>query len=115
MNTVPYHLCFDTLANELRIRILKELDAGPKSVQTLSETLDEEQSKISHSLKVLRDCSYVSVKQDGKRRIYSLVKGKNVPKKIPKTNDGAGMIGFVDGHASALCEECKKIGKGVLQ
>jgi len=110
MNKIPHHLCFDTLANELRIRILKELEKKPKSVLELSDNLDEEQSKISHSLKALRQCNFVDVEREGKKRIYSIKEGVNMGRFLHGKINGTGMIGLIEGHAES-CENCKKLGK----
>lgn len=71
-DSTPYHLCLDTLGNPLRIRIIKELEKGPKSVGELSETLREEQSKISHSLAALKKCCFVESEKQGKKSVYKL-------------------------------------------
>ena len=115
MNKVPYHLCFDTLANQLRIEIMKELEQGSKSVQELADTLKEEQSKVSHSLRMLRECKYVDVEKKGKKRIYSLKKGFDRKKLKMNPMDGTGVIGFVENHAECVCTDCKKLEKGGLR
>ncbi len=72
LKTVPYHKCFDTLSNELRVQIIQDLMDSPKSVQELCNDLNAEQSHVSHSLQNLKTCNYVEVKKLGKQRIYSL-------------------------------------------
>ena len=42
------------------------------SVTAISESLKMEQSAASHSLKQLLFCHFVTVRQDGKERIYSI-------------------------------------------
>lgn len=42
------------------------------SVTTVVETLKVEQSAVSHSLKQLLLCHFVTVKRDGKERIYAI-------------------------------------------
>ena len=66
MNAAPYKLCFETLANDLRLQILHELQLGPKSVSELAQALKAEQSRVSHSLEMLRACSYVGAERQGK-------------------------------------------------
>lgn len=64
---------FMTLANKQRVRILQLLnEEGPQSVSYIAEALKAEQSAVSHSLKHLLQCHFVTVKQDGKERIYSI-------------------------------------------
>jgi len=65
---------FETIASRLRIAILELLMQGPKSVNEICESLNEEQSKISHNLKKLAECHFVDVQQEGKKRVYSINK-----------------------------------------
>jgi len=71
-DSIPYHACFEVLGNPLRISIIQLLKAKPRSVSELVEQLGEEQSKVSHSLAVLKKCSFVEAKRKGKQIIYSL-------------------------------------------
>jgi DNA-binding transcriptional ArsR family regulator len=71
------HISFDhffmTLGNKQRARILQLLaKEGPKSVSAVAETLKVEQSAVSHSLRQLLLCHFVTVKQEGKERIYTI-------------------------------------------
>jgi len=75
------------------------LKGGSKSVMELVESLGEEQSKISHALKSLSNCSIVQCKQEGKRRIYSLNEETILP-----------MLDIIDKHESKFCGECKAFG-----
>lgn len=62
-----------TLGNKQRVRILQLLnEGGPKSVSAIASALKLEQSAVSHSLKQLLLCHFVTVRQDGKERIYSI-------------------------------------------
>ncbi len=70
--STPYHYCFDVLGNPLRISIIQLLKEKPRSVSELSKQLDEEQSKVSHSLAALKKCNFVEAKRDGKKLVYSL-------------------------------------------
>lgn len=64
---------FMTLGNKQRVRALQLLDVeGPLSVLSIAKALNAEQSAISHSLRQLLQCHFVSVKQVGKERIYSI-------------------------------------------
>ena len=83
--STPYHLCLEVLGNPLRIEIIKQLRASPKSVGELSKASGEEQSKVSHSLAALRKCNFVSSSRQGKKVIYNLrqtflkkIKGDNL-------------------------------------
>jgi len=64
---------FTTLANPQRVHILQLLShEGPKNVSELTGLLKSEQSAVSHNLKPLLLCHFVTVTQDGKERIYSI-------------------------------------------
>ena len=64
---------FMTLGNKQRVRTLQLLDQdGPQSVSSIAEALGAEQSAVSHNLRQLLQCHFVTVKQDGKERIYSI-------------------------------------------
>lgn len=91
-----YHIFFCKLSNPLRIKIISSLNKKEKSVSELVKELKVEQSKLSHALGELRDCSIVNVKQKGKERIYSLS-----PTIKP-------ILKLIDIHANACCKkECK--------
>jgi len=87
-----YNKFFETIANELRMRILYALRGNPMSVNELVEFLEEEQSKISHNLKRLMDCHFVDVKKDGKKRIYALNKKTVEP-----------LLNLVEKHVNQFC------------
>jgi DNA-binding transcriptional ArsR family regulator len=95
MKNSAYHVFFTNLANPLKIDIitaLKEKEMG-SSVSELTEELNVEQSKISHALALLKKCKIVNMKQEGKKRIYSLNKETIVP-----------MLKLIDKHSKANCE-----------
>ncbi|MBT4166114.1 winged helix-turn-helix transcriptional regulator [archaeon] len=96
-----YYLFFGNLANPLRVEIISALKEKEMSVLELVEKLGEEQSKISHALKAMKNCSIVSVKQEGKKRIYSLNKETILP-----------MLKIIDKHESKFCEECRAMKEG---
>jgi DNA-binding transcriptional ArsR family regulator len=106
-NDIPFHLCLDTLANQLRIGILKELESGPKAVSELATALSAEQSTVSHSLSVLKTCSFVVSETRGKNRMYSLLE----PQKIRESDN---LFELLEEHAHVLCnDDCKKLHMGV--
>jgi DNA-binding transcriptional ArsR family regulator len=64
---------FMTLGNKQRVRLLQLLvKKGPTGVTAIAEALNVEQSAASHGLKQLLLCHFVTVKQDGKERIYAI-------------------------------------------
>ena len=93
-----YYLFFGNLANPLKIDIISLLKEKDRSVLELVEELNEEQSKISHALKSMKNCSIVNVKQEGKKRIYSLNKETILP-----------MLKIIDKHENKFCKKCKAL------
>jgi len=90
-----YYIFFGNLANPLKIEIISALKEKDRSVLELSGKLKSEQSKISHALTSLKHCSIVNVKQDGKKRIYSLNKETILP-----------MLELIDKHEHKFCGKC---------
>jgi DNA-binding transcriptional ArsR family regulator len=74
-----HQLFLKALSNETRLLVLESLRNGPKCVTEISETLDLEQSWISHSLKCLCTCGFVEAERRGKKRIYRLNKETIIP------------------------------------
>ena len=104
MKLVSSYLFFETLATKLRVDIIDSLKRGPKSVADICNLVDEDQSKVSHSLKRLKDCHFLSMNQNGKQRIYSLNQETIAP--LLKIVDK-----HVRKHCSAFCknEELKGV------
>ncbi len=96
--TNKYYLFFGNLANPLKIEIISALKKNEMSVLELASELDEEQSKISHALKSLKNCSIVDVKNLGKKRIYNLNKKTILP-----------MLEIIDKHEQEFCGKCKAL------
>ena len=63
---------FSALADETRLRIYLLLLKGELCVCELVDILKMEQSRISHSLRVLREASLVAGRREGKWIIYSV-------------------------------------------
>ena len=61
---------FTNLANPTRLDALEQLMQKPMSVNDLAESLGQEQSMVSHNLKPLLECNLITVKREGKKRIY---------------------------------------------
>jgi len=98
MKCSSYELFFDTFSNKTRFRIIETLLSGPKSVTGIAESLSEEQSKVSHALKKLAQCNFLSVKKSGKQHIYCLNKDTIVP-----------ILKIVEQHVRCHCKgECLK-------
>jgi len=68
----PYKQFFGTVANQVRLDIIEVLNKENSNVSNIVKKVPYEQSTISHSLKRLEECGFVSVEKQGKERIYSL-------------------------------------------
>jgi ArsR family transcriptional regulator len=60
------------LADETRLAVLRQLLGRAMHVGEINESLQLEQSLLSHHLKVLREAGLVSAERDGKAVLYSL-------------------------------------------
>lgn len=104
MKDKPYHKCLATLSNELRLKIIEELQSGPKSVGEISLTIGAEQSKVSHALQNLKSCGFVMSSNKGKERIYKL--SSNVFKKLKGNKN---LFEILDDHYNNICKgHCQK-------
>ncbi len=63
---------FSTLANPTRLAIIELLVERPMSVTELVTELGEEQSMVSHNLRPLVRCHFVTRERQGKSNVYSL-------------------------------------------
>lgn len=98
MKCTSYDSFFEVFSQKLRIQIIELLQKKPMCVKDICSSLDEEQSKVSHNLKKLADCHFISAKQDGKNRVYSLNKETIVP-----------LLNLVEKHVKTYCcESCTK-------
>jgi DNA-binding transcriptional ArsR family regulator len=63
---------FQVLADPTRRRIVEELRGGERSVGELVQAVDIGQPGVSRQLAILEDAEFVTVRPDGRRRLYSL-------------------------------------------
>ena len=68
----PFKQFFGTLANQPRLDIIESLREKPLSVKHICKASGLHQSTASHNLRRLEECGFVTVKQNGRERIYSL-------------------------------------------
>ena len=68
----PYKQFFGTLANQHRLDIITALAQGAKNVSELCDHTKNNQTTLSHNLTRLEICGFVTVQQEGKKRIYTL-------------------------------------------
>jgi DNA-binding transcriptional ArsR family regulator len=79
MKTRAYGLFFRALGNPTRQRMIASLREGPKNVGRLCAELGLEQSRVSHSLRMLEAWGFVSSARSGKNVVYSLDSGRIGP------------------------------------
>jgi len=72
MKCTSYNKFFEVIANKTRLKIIESVYHMPKCVTDICSDIKEEQSKVSHNLRILSECNFVTHKQDGKKRVYSL-------------------------------------------
>ncbi len=97
MKCHAYNTFFETISSRIRLRILELLQARAMSVTEICKAVGEEQSKVSHNLKCLKDCHFLDVRKQGKKRIYLLNKETIVP-----------LMKLVDKHVKKYCgKECR--------
>lgn len=90
--------CLEVFANPLRMKILRELQKGSKSVTELTEFIGVERSRVSHALMDLKKCFVVSAKKEGRTMLYSL--NKDTPLTTKKTGN---LIELIDHHIKCNC------------
>ena len=63
---------FQILADPTRRRIVEELKGGERSVGQLVDAVDIGQPGVSRQLAILEEAQFVTVRPEGRRRLYSL-------------------------------------------
>jgi DNA-binding transcriptional ArsR family regulator len=63
---------FQALADPTRRHILETLLTGEMAVNDIVETVGIRQSGVSRHLRILHEASFVEVRADGQKRLYSL-------------------------------------------
>lgn len=91
----PYKIFFETLGNKTRWDIVHLLQKKPHRVTEISERLGYEQSLVSHHLRRLEICGFVSFKQNGNERIYKLNEETVGP-----------LLSLMDKHINKFCRYC---------
>lgn len=74
-----HRLFFKAFSNRTRLEILDLLKEKPANVTEICGTLGFEQSRVSHNLKCLEQCGFVSSEQNGKWKTYTLDKETILP------------------------------------
>lgn len=91
LNDICYGF-FSTLANPTRLAILEKLSEGEKNVTGLASELGQEQSMVSHNLKMLEQCSFVFSERRGKKKYVSL-----------NEDTVNSILGIVENHEAKYC------------
>jgi DNA-binding transcriptional ArsR family regulator len=92
MKASSYKDFFVNFANKTKMDIIAALRKRPLCVNEIAEKISEEQSKVSHSLKKLTKCKILIVRQEGKKRVYSLNHETVLP-----------ILEIVEGHVHKYC------------
>lgn len=102
---------FRALAHPMRIRILRLLRSGEKSVSELQDELGVESSNVSQQLAVLRNKNLVKARRESANVIYTV----KDPKVFDVLNDAKEIFNrhLIDGRAvlSKLEEEEKRLNR----
>ena len=72
MKCLSYKQFFEVFANDTRMKIIEALSEKDLCVTDLAAEVGEEQSKISHALRALLKCNFVTKSTEGKKRVYSI-------------------------------------------
>jgi len=98
MKYVSFDDFFTVLGNKQRLRIVQLLGTnGPLKVSAIAEKLQIEQSAVSHSMKSLLRCHFVTVQPHGKERIYAINEDTILP-----------LFDLIDKHVRTYCyKECE--------
>ena len=96
---VAYHKFFTALGNDTRFAIVSLLRNGAKTVQEIQNELRIEQSLVSHNMRCLLDCGFVTVARSGKNRVYQLERETVVP-----------LLDDIDGHLKKFYSHLKDCG-----
>lgn len=100
----PYKIFFETLGNKTRWDVVHLLQKGSYRATEIAGKLGYEQSLVSHHLRRLETCGFVTFTQNGNERMYKL----NIKTIKP-------LLALMDKHISKFCKHCvckpKKYGK----
>lgn len=100
MKCESYHF-FTVISNKTRWKIITSLYKTKKTVTEICNDVSEEQSKVSHNLKKMADCSVVFQERKGKYIYYSLNKKTITP-----------LVKHIENHAKNFCKGVCKLKKG---
>lgn len=90
----PHQFFFETLGNQARWDIIHLLFEKSYRATDIARKLGYEQSLVSHNLRRLATCGFVTVKTNGNERIYNL-----------NTNTVGPLLKLVDNHVNTFCKK----------
>lgn len=90
----PYKVFFETLGNKTRWDIVHLLKKKACNVTDIAKVLGYEQSLVSHHLRRLETCGFVSFQQKGNERMYKLNQKTIEP-----------LLVLVDKHINNFCKK----------
>lgn len=94
-----HRLFFKAFSNETRLEIISLLKEKSLTVTEICKKTGFEQSRVSHNLKCLENCGFVTAEQDWKWKIYSLDKETIMP-----------IVKLFDGHIAKYANRLKSCG-----
>jgi len=87
-----YKIFFSTLVSDSRLKIINLLREKPMNVSEIINELKADQTAVSHDLKRLKNCGFVSSEIKGKFRYYQLNSETIKP-----------LMSLIDKHMSCNC------------
>lgn len=99
-----YKIFFGTLVSESRLKIINLLREKQMNVSEIIAKLGAEQTAVSHDLKRLKQCGFVTVEVNGKYREYKLNEKTILP-----------LMKLIDDHMSKNCIHILKAKKEETQ
>ena len=100
LGSCSYDRFFSNFSNKTRFNVIMTLREKPLNVTEIAEKLKKEQSAISHNLRILESCQIITVKQEGKQRIYSLNKDTVIP-----------ILDIIEKHVENFCCKDQQVNK----
>ncbi len=91
-SSCSYERFFTNFSNQNRFKIIQLLQKEPLSVSDIVTKTNQEQSAVSHNLRILQDCYIVKAEHKGKQRIYSLNENTVIP-----------LLHIIDQHVKEYC------------
>jgi DNA-binding transcriptional ArsR family regulator len=96
--------CLESLANPLRLDIIRLLDDnGAMNVTQLAEETGAERSRVSHALGILKQCKFVTATKEGREMKYAI----DLKSPVFKTRKG-NIFDMIEEHARVSCPSCAK-------